>query len=155
MYHGISAHNRASRIYELMKRIAILGCEVDACWADRPIGPVGVYCDIEDATTVQYIADRDVYSEIGCDMKREVPRTSFTDDADIHWVEPGDDLYALYCEYSRKAEAAPMRKPYAEISACAAPAAVWVNRRYGVKWVKIGRVLARRFGLHLIILNEK
>lgn len=153
MYHGISAYNRSTQIYELISRAEKLG-SVSACYADRPIGPIGIYCDIDHAERVDYIADRDVFSYISETGSRKIERTSHTDDADIWYPQDGDDIYSLYCEYSRKADKVDRYRKYAEISAVAVPSAIWVDCSFGFRWVKAARVIARRLGLIVMFVKS-
>lgn len=153
MYHGLSAYNRASGIYSLIQRVQTLS-SVECCYADRPIGPIGVYCDIEHAESVAYIADRDVWSTVYLDGQREIELSNRSVDADVWYVSGDDDLYSLYCEYSRKADKVRRRRRYAEIAARVYPSAVWVDKSYGDVWVKRARVLARKFGLYIMYVNS-
>lgn len=154
MYHGISAFNRSGKIYDLLKRVEVLPT-VSACYADRPIGPIGVYCDIEHADRVDYISDRDVWSYVDEDgIRRVSDKISVMSEEDVHYVEPGDDLYQIYCEYSRKADMVRRHRKYAEISAVASPSAIWVDCSFGFKWIKAARIIARRFGLIVIFVKS-
>jgi len=152
MYHGISAYNRSWGIYELISRVARLS-SVSACYADRPIGPIGVYCDITHAERVDYLAEQDVFSYILSNGKREM---SARIDSDVWHVFPdaGDDLYDLYCEASRRADRVKQHRKYAEVAAVAHPACIWVDPSFGKIWVKRARVLAKRFGLHLMVVKS-
>lgn len=151
MYHGISAFSRCSKIYDLIKRVEVLG-SVSACYADRPIGPIGVYCDIEHAERVDYLAEHDVWSYIDDTGVRTPDRYDF--DTWLVYPEEGDDLYALYCEASRRADLVRRHRRYAEISAVAHPAAIWVDPSFGFRWVKAARVLAKRFGLIVMFVKS-
>lgn len=153
MYHGLSAFNRTVSIYALIKRIKKLA-SVTACYADRPIGPIGVFVDIEHADKVAYIADRDMRSYDTDHGQREIGyRASFY----ANYINDKDyletcNLYQLYKEYSVLADRVDRHKKYSEVGAIASPDALWVNPKYGEKWVKIARVLSRKFNLHLMVI---
>lgn len=152
MYHGLSAFNRSTSIYSLINRIKKLESVV-ACYSDRPLGPIGVFADIENADRVEYIADRDMYSTSTINGEREIERTSFTDLANyIDQIYTDDNLYQLYKEYSVLADEVNRKNKYSEIGAIASPDALWVNHKYGKKWIKIARVLSRVFNLYLMII---
>jgi hypothetical protein len=153
MYHGISAFNRSSKIHDLISRVAVLS-SVSACYADRPIGPIGVYCDIDHADRVDYIAEHDVWSYVDDNGTRQMSETIDADETDYVYPSGGDDLYALYCEYSRKADNVRRFRRYAEIAAIAHPAAIWVDPRFGFIWVKRARVIAKKFGLIVMFVKS-
>lgn len=152
MYHGISAFNRSGKIFDLISRVDVLS-SVSACYSDRPIGPIGVYCDIEHAERVDYIAEHDVWSEVAPNGKR-VMSERIDSDTWYHFPVAGDDMYKLYCEASRRADTVKRHRRYAEIAAVSHPSAIWVDPSFGFVWVKRARVLAKRFGLSVIFVKS-
>jgi len=154
MYHGLSAYNRTTKIHDLIKRAEVLP-SVCACYADRPLGPIGVFCDIEHAEHVDYLVDQDAWSVAGeRNHVRHFGNNIAGSDAEYHFPEKEDNLFQLYCEFSRKAEKVRRWKRYCEIAAVASPDAVWVDPDFGKVWVKKARVLARRLNLPVITVKS-
>lgn len=154
MYHGLSAFNRCANIYDLIKRVSTLG-QVSACYADRPLGPIGVFCDIEHAERVDYLAEHDVFSQVNEVGQRVSDRYSVYDTW-FKFPEPEENLVELYQEASRRADCVvKRRRKYAEIAATAFPAAIWCDPTFGLRWVKRANVLARRFGLTVMTVKSE
>ena len=140
MYHGVDAYSRnKSGIYGLIHRASLVG-EVEACWADIPIGPLGVFCDIENAV-VAFVTDRDAWSEVDFRGER-VTRLSAIFGDNIVYSDNSYDLYRRMKE-TKKGR-------YIEICAKGEPDAVWVKNTASDKFKKAARVISRHLSLPLI-----
>jgi len=132
-----------------MKRLTAVQ-QVEACWSDTPIGPIGVYCPVRHADRVVYIADRDIYSYVDRHGRRQFEDSRVTFQATI--LNLYDDPYSpdeIEEMYREQQERTPS---YVEVCAVAEPWYIWVDPKYGTKWHKIARVLGRAAGLPVVRL---
>ena len=141
MYHGISAYNKCDKIYELIDRVRTISSKV-ICFADIPIGPIGIYTAIENVESIDYIATEDIYSE-RYNNNREF---SFFANADIYTDIKKENYREIY-ELAKT-----QTKKYVEVGAKASADCLWFNTKYDKKWEKRAKVLSKYFGLYLLYI---
>lgn len=139
MYHGINAYSKTAGIYNLLHRVETVGA-VEACWADLPIGDLGVFCDIERAD-VAFITDRDAWSDVDFRGKRITRMSAIYGDNIVY----SDNSFETFCRMR-----AEKTGRYIEICATADPDAVWVKKTASETVKMAARVIARKFKLPLM-----
>ena len=145
MYHGLSAYNRFKGCFpDLLDRVRF-AAENFVCWADEPLGPLGIFTDPENACiTCGWNKDaysyEDIHGMLVSDTEGDVWASDF--ESNFTFVK------TLSASVDKDSPHPSCR--YAEIHAKAEADAVWYNPRYGRKFYLLAKKLAYRLSLPLL-----
>ena len=157
MFHGINAYNKETRIYALIERVGNINPRNSVCFADIPIGKIGVYCCVDNVKPhqVDYMATKDVWSYIDWDGRRItdiIYHSDFWSDAGpvMHYPESYDNTHEMFMDVRNKKVGR-----YIEISAKAEPDCIWVRDNASRKYKLLANVIGRKYGLPVIEVDAK
>lgn len=159
LFHGIKAYNgRGDPVHESIKKVdnlvnvGINGGEI--CVADIPIGSLGVLV----SGTLSHLFISDVWSEIGEDGKRQANGSGA--EISLEDVLAGLPLTQarvnVFCEQVAKTARESFHSYGSYAEGWMTPTGItgiWVNKYASRKDKKLARVLARRLGLQLFIVE--
>jgi len=146
IYHGLSAFNRTDICEDnLLERVGFV--ETHTCsWSNVPIGPIGVFADIEHIDFIDGGSPCDCWSYIDYDSYRYTNQKSYREiGIDTLWT---DFWMEIVNEVNEKAERPGDR--YAEFFIKSSPDAVWVRTCFGKEIVNVAKAMASKLCLPLI-----